>query len=306
MKKYKIISLITLSGIALSSCNMMNQDTDDNNPESTSKKPAIEKIKKNSDNSHNDNTHNNSSHSTSSSSTNTSDNDTSSSDTSDNDNSDEDNSDFSEESDIQEVFNKWIEFDKQPLEEKQLNNKTVHYFIAMNNKAIHNNQTIGKYAKDHLSSKQRTILWKVPKIIGLYDLMQFDYSNPEQLSIVASILADKEKLYYKENRSTVPKTKDRSGNKKLTINVSDIEVDGDTATLKDGTFTKKQTHTQTYINSFKKKKGQWKVYANKDYTHIVNKFPVTMGYDPFSGSPESKSKYTDDNYYPDMSYDNDK
>mgnify|MGYP006950131477 FL=1 len=169
---------------------------------------------------------------------------------------------------------------------------------------MRNNKTIGNYAKK-LSREQRTRLWKVPKIIGLYDLVQFDYSNPEQLTIVAHSLAKKDKLYYKQQSSVSKRTIDRDVESDISIKISDISIDGDDAVISDDSLVKTHDNLKTYVNSFKKKNGKWKVFMSDDYTHIVNKYPVTMGYDPEYESPEVKVPGRDTDYYPDMSNDTD-
>ena len=212
--------------------------------------------------------------------------------------------DLSDKDNIKQVFDKWVQFDKEPLTSEEVKNDDIKYFIKINNRAMRDNKTIGNYAKK-LSREQRTRLWKVPKIIGLYDLVQFDYSNPEQLTIVAHSLAKKDKLYYKQQSSISKRTIDRDVESDISIKISDISIDGDDAVISDDSLVKTHDNLKTYVNSFKKKDGKWKVFMNDDYTHIVNKYPVTMGYDPEYESPEVKVPGRDTDYYPDMSNDTD-
>lgn len=301
MKKYCIVSITIISSILLSSCGFNSDDSSNDTPTS-SNNPGIQRLDNNSlnDDSNDDSFNTNSSDKSVDSSDNNLDQDDVDDDSVDNGLS----GDLSDKDNIKQVFDKWVQFDKEPLTSKEVKNDDIKYFIKINNRAMRNNKTIGNYAKK-LSREQRTRLWKVPKIIGLYDLVQFDYSNPEQLTIVAHSLAKKDKLYYKQQSSVSKRTIDRDVESDISIKISDISIDGDNAVISDDSLVKTHDNLKTYVNSFKKKNGNWKVFMNDDYTHIVNKYPVTMGYDPEYESPEVKVPGRDTDYYPDMSNDTD-
>lgn len=299
MKKYCIVSITIISSILLSSCGFNSDDSSNDTPTS-SNNPGIQRLDNNSlnDDSNDDSFNTNSRDRSVDSSDNNLDQD---------DVDDVDNGlsgDLSDKDNIKQVFDKWVQFDKEPLTSEEVKNDDIRYFIKINNLAMRDNKTIGNYAKK-LSREQRTRLWKVPKIIGLYDLVQFDYSNPEQLTIVAHSLAKKDKLYYKQQSSVSKRTIDRDVESDISIKISDISIDGDNAVISDDSLVKTHDNLKTYVNSFKKKNGKWKVFMSDDYTHIVNKYPVTMGYDPEYESPEVKVPGRDTNYYPDMSNDTD-
>lgn len=296
MKKYCIVSITIISSILLSSCGFNSDDSSNDTPTS-SNNPGIQRL--DNDDSNDDSFNTNSSDK--------------SFDSSDNDLDQDDvddsvdnglSGDLSDKDNIKQVFDKWVQFDKEPLTSKEVKNDDIRYFIKINNRAMRDNKTIGNYAKK-LSREQRTRLWKVPKIIGLYDLVQFDYSNPEQLTIVAHSLAKKDKLYYKQQSSVSKRTIDRDVESDISIKISNISIDGDKAVISDDSLVKTHDNLKTYVNSFKKKDGKWKVFMSDDYTHIVNKYPVTMGYDPEYESPEVKVPGRDTDYYPDMSNDTD-
>lgn len=300
MKKYCIVSFTIISSILLSSCGFNSDDSSNDTPTSSSN-PGIQRLDNNSlnDDSNDDSFNTNSSDK----SVDSSDNDLDQDDVDDS----VDNGlsgDLSDKDNIKQVFDKWVQFDKEPLTSEEVKNDDIRYFIKINNRAMRDNKTIGNYAKK-LSREQRTRLWKVPKIIGLYDLVQFDYSNPEQLTVVAHSLAKKDKLYYKQQSSVSKRTIDRDVESDISIKISDISIDGDDAVISDDSLVKTHDNLKTYVNSFKKKNGKWKVFMSDDYTHIVNKYPVTMGYDPEYESPEVKVPGRDTNYYPDMSNDTD-
>ena len=300
MKKYCIVSITIISSILLSSCGFNSDDSSNDTPTS-SNNPGIQRLDNNSlnDDSNDDSFNTNSRDR----SVDSSDNDLDQDDVDDS----VDNGlsgDLSDKDNIKQVFDKWVQFDKEPLTSEEVKNDDIKYFIKINNRAMSNNKTIGNYAKK-LSREQRTRLWKVPKIIGLYDLVQFDYSNPEQLTIVAHSLAKKDKLYYKQQSTISKRTIDRDVESDISIKISDISIDGDDAVISDDSLVKTHDNLKTYVNSFKKKDGKWKVFMNDDYTHIVNKYPVTMGYDPEYESPEVKVPGRDTDYYPDMSNDTD-
>lgn len=299
MKKYCIVSITIISSILLSSCGFNSDDSSNDTPTS-SNNPGIQRLDNNSlnDDSNDDSFNTNSRDRSVDSSDNNLDQD---------DVDDVDNGlsgDLSDKDNIKQVFDKWVQFDKEPLTSEEVKNDDIRYFIKINNLAMRDNKTIGNYAKK-LSREQRTRLWKVPKIIGLYDLVQFDYSNPEQLTIVAHSLAKKDKLYYKQQSTISKRTIDRDVESDISIKISDISIDGDNAVISDDSLVKTHDNLKTYVNSFKKKNGKWKVFMSDDYTHIVNKYPVTMGYDPEYESPEVKVPGRDTNYYPDMSNDTD-
>lgn len=300
MKKYCIVSITIISSILLSSCGFNSDDSSNDTPTS-SNNPGIQHLDNNSlnDDSNDDSFNTNSRDR----SVDSSDNDLDQDDVDDS----VDNGlsgDLSDKDNIKQVFDKWVQFDKEPLTSEEVKNDDIKYFIKINNRAMRNNKTIGNYAKK-LSREQRTRLWKVPKIIGLYDLVQFDYSNPEQLTIVAHSLAKKDKLYYKQQSSVSKRTIDRDVESDINIKISDISIDGDDAVISDDSLVKTHDNLKTYVNSFKKKNGKWKVFMSDDYTHIVNKYPVTMGYDPEYESPEVKVPGRNTDYYPDMSNDTD-
>lgn len=300
MKKYCIVSFTIISSILLSSCGFNSDDSSNDTPTSSSN-PGIQRLDNNSlnDDSNDDSFNTNSSDK----SVDSSDNDLDQDDVDDS----VDNGlsgDLSDKDNIKQVFDKWVQFDKEPLTSEEVKNDDIRYFIKINNRAMRDNKTIGNYAKK-LSREQRTRLWKVPKIIGLYDLVQFDYSNPEQLTVVAHSLAKKDKLYYKQQSSVSKRTIDRDVESDISIKISDISIDGDDAVISDDSLVKTHDNLKTYVNSFKKKNGKWKVFMSDDYTHIVNKYPVTMGYDPEYESPEVKVPGRDTDYYPDMSNDTD-
>lgn len=300
MKKYCIVSITIISSILLSSCGFNSDDSSNDTPTS-SNNPGIQRLDNNSlnDDSNDDSFNTNSRDR----SVDSSDNDLDQDDVDDS----VDNGlsgDLSDKDNIKQVFDKWVQFDKEPLTSEEVKNDDIKYFIKINNRAMRNNKTIGNYAKK-LSREQRTRLWKVPKIIGLYDLVQFDYSNPEQLTIVAHSLAKKDKLYYKQQSSVSKRTIDRDVESDINIKISDISIDGDDAVISDDSLVKTHDNLKTYVNSFKKKNGKWKVFMSDDYTHIVNKYPVTMGYDPEYESPEVKVPGRNTDYYPDMSNDTD-
>lgn len=297
MKKYCIVSITIISSILLSSCGFNSDDSSNDTPTSSSN-PGIQRL--DNDDSNDDSFNTNSSDK----SVDSSDNDLNQDDVDDDSVNNGLSSDLSDKDNIKQVFDKWVQFDKEPLTSKEVKNDDIKYFIKINNRAMHDNKTIGNYAKK-LSREQRTRLWKVPKIIGLYDLVQFDYSNPEQLTIVAHSLAKKDKLYYKQQSSISKRTIDRDVESDISIKISDISIDGDDAVISDDSLVKTHDNLKTYVNSFKKKNGNWKVFMNDDYTHIVNKYPVTMGYDPEYESPEVKVPGRDTDYYPDMSNDTD-
>lgn len=297
MKKYCIVSITIISSILLSSCGFNSDDSSNDTPTSSSN-PGIQRL--DNDDSNDDSFNTNSSDK----SVDSSDNDLNQDDVDDDSVNNGLSSDLSDKDNIKQVFDKWVQFDKEPLTSKEVKNDDIKYFIKINNRAMRDNKTIGNYAKK-LSREQRTRLWKVPKIIGLYDLVQFDYSNPEQLTIVAHSLAKKDKLYYKQQSSVSKRTIDRDVESDISIKISDISIDGDNAVISDDSLVKTHDNLKTYVNSFKKKNGNWKVFMNDDYTHIVNKYPVTMGYDPEYESPEVKVPGRDTDYYPDMSNDTD-
>lgn len=299
MKKYCIVSFTIISSILLSSCGFNSDDSSNDTPTS-SNNPGIQRL----DNDDSNDDSNNDSFNTNSSdkSVDSSDNNLDQDDVDDVDNGL--SGDLSDKDNIKQVFDKWVQFDKEPLTSEEVKNDDIKYFIKINNRAMRDNKTIGNYAKK-LSREQRTRLWKVPKIIGLYDLVQFDYSNPEQLTIVAHSLAKKDKLYYKQQSSVSKRTIDRDIESDISIKISDISIDGDDAVISDDSLVKTHDNLKTYVNSFKKKNGKWKVFMSDDYTHIVNKYPVTMGYDPEYESPEVKVPGRDTDYYPDMSNDTD-
>lgn len=301
MKKYCIVSFTIISSILLSSCGFNSDDSGNDTPTS-SNNPGIQRLDNNSlnDDSNDDSFNTNSSDKSVDSSDNNLDQD----DVDDNSVDNGLSGDLSDKDNIKQVFDKWVQFDKEPLTSEEVKNDDIKYFIKINNRAMRNNKTIGNYAKK-LSREQRTRLWKVPKIIGLYDLVQFDYSNPEQLTIVAHSLAKKDKLYYKQQSSVSKRTIDRDVESDISIKISDISIDGDDAVISDDSLVKTHDNLKTYVNSFKKKNGKWKVFMNDDYTHIVNKYPVTMGYDPEYESPEVKVPGRNTDYYPDMSNDTD-
>ena len=281
----------------MSSCGFNSDDSSNDTPTSSSN-PGIQRL--DNDDSNDDSFNTNSSDK----SVDSSDNDLNQDDVDDDSVNNGLSSDLSDKDNIKQVFDKWVQFDKEPLTSKEVKNDDIKYFIKINNRAMRDNKTIGNYAKK-LSREQRTRLWKVPKIIGLYDLVQFDYSNPEQLTIVAHSLAKKDKLYYKQQSSVSKRTIDRDVESDISIKISDISIDGDNAVISDDSLVKTHDNLKTYVNSFKKKNGNWKVFMNDDYTHIVNKYPVTMGYDPEYESPEVKVPGRDTDYYPDMSNDTD-
>lgn len=297
MKKYCIVSITIISSILLSSCGFNSDDSSNDTPTS-SNNPGIQRL--DNDDSNDDSFNTNSSDK----SVDSSDNDLNQDDVDDDSVNNGLSGDLSDKDNIKQVFDKWVQFDKEPLTSKEVKNDDIKYFIKINNRAMRNNKTIGNYAKK-LSREQRTRLWKVPKIIGLYDLVQFDYSNPEQLTIVAHSLAKKDKLYYKQQSTISKRTIDRDVESDISIKISDISIDGDNAVISDDSLVKTHDNLKTYVNSFKKKNGKWKVFMSDDYTHIVNKYPVTMGYDPEYESPEVKVPGRDTNYYPDMSNDTD-
>lgn len=297
MKKYCIVSFTIISSILLSSCGFNSDDSGNDTPTSSSN-PGIQRLDNNSSSDNSDNSFD------SDSSDDSSDNDLDKDDVDDNSADNGLSGDLSDKDNIKQVFDKWVQFDKEPLTSEEVKNDDIKYFIKINNRAMRDNKTIGNYAKK-LSREQRTRLWKVPKIIGLYDLVQFDYSNPEQLTIVAHSLAKKDKLYYKQQSSVSKRTIDRDVESDISIKISDISIDGDDAVISDDSLVKTHDNLKTYVNSFKKKNGKWKVFMSDDYTHIVNKYPVTMGYDPEYESPEVKVPGRDTDYYPDMSNDTD-
>lgn len=297
MKKYCIVSITIISSILLSSCGFNSDDSSNDTPTSSSN-PGIQRL--DNDDSNDDSFNTNSSDK----SVDSSDNDLNQDDVDDDSVNNGLSSDLSDKDNIKQVFDKWVQFDKEPLTSEEVKNDDIKYFIKINNRAMRNNKTIGNYAKK-LSREQRTRLWKVPKIIGLYDLVQFDYSNPEQLTIVAHSLAKKDKLYYKKQSTISKRTIDRDVESDISIKISDISIDGDNAVISDDSLVKTHDNLKTYVNSFKKKNGNWKVFMNDDYTHIVNKYPVTMGYDPEYESPEVKVPGRNTDYYPDMSNDTD-
>lgn len=297
MKKYCIVSFTIISSILLSSCGFNSDDSGNDTPTS-SNNPGIQRLDNNDSNNAIDN------NSDSDSNSDIDDNDENTEDDYSSSDNDELSDNLSDKDEIKQVFDKWVQFDKEPLTSKEVKNDDIKYFININNRAMRNNKTIGNYAKK-LSREQRTRLWKVPKIIGLYDLVQFDYSNPEQLTIVAHSLAKKDKLYYKQQSTISKRTIDRDVESDISIKISDISIDGDNAVISDDSLVKTHDNLKTYVNSFKKKNGNWKVFMNDDYTHIVNKYPVTMGYDPEYESPEVKVPGRDTDYYPDMSNDTD-
>lgn len=297
MKKYCIVSFTIISSILLSSCGFNSDDSSNDTPTS-SNNPGIQRLDNNSSSDNSDNSFD------SDTSDDSSDNDLDQDDVDDDSADNGLSGDLSDKDNIKQVFDKWVQFDKEPLTSEEVKNDDIKYFIKINNRAMRNNKTIGNYAKK-LSREQRTRLWKVPKIIGLYDLVQFDYSNPEQLTIVAHSLAKKDKLYYKQQSSVSKRTIDRDVESDISIKISDISIDGDKAVISDDSLVKTHDNLKTYVNSFKKKNGKWKVFMSDDYTHIVNKYPVTMGYDPEYESPEVKVPGRDTDYYPDMSNDTD-
>lgn len=297
MKKYCIVSFTIISSILLSSCGFNSDDSGNDTPTS-SNNPGIQRLDNNDSNNAIDN------NSDSDSNSDIDDNDENTEDDYSSSDNDELSDNLSDKDEIKQVFDKWVQFDKEPLTSEEVKNDDIKYFIKINNRAMRNNKTIGNYAKK-LSREQRTRLWKVPKIIGLYDLVQFDYSNPEQLTIVAHSLAKKDKLYYKQQSTISKRTIDRDVESDISIKISDISIDGDNAVISDDSLVKTHDNLKTYVNSFKKKNGNWKVFMNDDYTHIVNKYPVTMGYDPEYESPEVKVPGRDTDYYPDMSNDTD-
>lgn len=297
MKKYCIVSFTIISSILLSSCGFNSDDSGNDTPTS-SNNPGIQRLDNNDSNNAIDN------NSDSDSNSDIDDNDENTEDDYSSSDNDELSDNLSDKDEIKQVFDKWVQFDKEPLTSEEVKNDDIKYFIKINNRAMRNNKTIGNYAKK-LSREQRTRLWKVPKIIGLYDLVQFDYSNPEQLTIVAHSLAKKDKLYYKQQSTISKRTIDRDVESDISIKISDISIDGDNAVISDDSLMKTHDNLKTYVNSFKKKNGNWKVFMNDDYTHIVNKYPVTMGYDPEYESPEVKVPGRDTDYYPDMSNDTD-
>lgn len=297
MKKYCIVSITIISSILLSSCGFNSDDSSNDTPTS-SNNPGIQRLDNNDSNNAIDN------NSDSDSNSDIDDNDENTEDDYSSSDNDELSDNLSDKDEIKQVFDKWVQFDKEPLTSEEVKNDDIKYFIKINNRAMRNNKTIGNYAKK-LSREQRTRLWKVPKITGLYDLVQFDYSNPEQLTIVAHSLAKKDKLYYKQQSSVSKRTIDRDVESDINIKISDISIDGDDAVISDDSLVKTHDNLKTYVNSFKKKNGKWKVFMNDDYTHIVNKYPVTMGYDPEYESPEVKVPGRNTDYYPDMSNDTD-
>lgn len=297
MKKYCIVSITIISSILLSSCGFNSDDSSNDTPTS-SNNPGIQRLDNNDSNNAIDN------NSDSDSNSDIDDNDENTEDDYSSSDNDELSDNLSDKDEIKQVFDKWVQFDKEPLTSEEVKNDDIKYFIKINNRAMRNNKTIGNYAKK-LSREQRTRLWKVPKITGLYDLVQFDYSNPEQLTIVAHSLAKKDKLYYKQQSSVSKRTIDRDVESDISIKISDISIDGDDAVISDDSLVKTHDNLKTYVNSFKKKNGKWKVFMNDDYTHIVNKYPVTMGYDPEYESPEVKVPGRNTDYYPDMSNDTD-
>ena len=297
MKKYCIVSITIISSILLSSCGFNSDDSSNDTPTS-SNNPGIQRLDNNDSNNAIDN------NSDSDSNSDIDDNDENTEDDYSSSDNDELSDNLSDKDEIKQVFDKWVQFDKEPLTSEEVKNDDIKYFIKINNRAMRNNKTIGNYAKK-LSREQRTRLWKVPKITGLYDLVQFDYSNPEQLTIVAHSLAKKDKLYYKQQSSVSKRTIDRDVESDINIKISDISIDGDDAVISDDSLVKTHDNLKTYVNSFKKKNGKWKVFMSDDYTHIVNKYPVTMGYDPEYESPEVKVPGRDTDYYPDMSNDTD-
>ena len=297
MKKYCIVSITIISSILLSSCGFNSDDSSNDTPTS-SNNPGIQRLDNNDSNNAIDN------NSDSDSNSDIDDNDENTEDDYSSSDNDELSDNLSDKDEIKQVFDKWVQFDKEPLTSEEVKNDDIKYFIKINNRAMRNNKTIGNYAKK-LSREQRTRLWKVPKITGLYDLVQFDYSNPEQLTIVAHSLAKKDKLYYKQQSTISKRTIDRDVESDISIKISDISIDGDNAVISDDSLVKTHDNLKTYVNSFKKKNGKWKVFMSDDYTHVVNKYPVTMGYDPEYESPEVKAPRKDTNYYPDMSNDTD-
>lgn len=297
MKKYCIVSITIISSILLSSCGFNSDDSGNDTPTS-SNNPGIQRLDNNDSNNAIDN------NSDSDSNSDIDDNDENTEDDYSSSDNDELSDNLSDKDEIKQVFDKWVQFDKEPLTSEEVKNDDIKYFIKINNRAMRNNKTIGNYAKK-LSREQRTRLWKVPKIIGLYDLVQFDYSNPEQLTIVAHSLAKKDKLYYKQQSTISKRTIDRDVESDISIKISDISIDGDKAIISDDSLVKTHDNLKTYVNSFKKKNGKWKVFMSDDYTQIVNKYPVTMGYDPEYETPEIKSPHKNTDYYPDMRNDTD-
>ena len=297
MRKYCIVSITIISSILLSSCGFNSDDSGNDTPTS-SNNPGIQRLDNNDSNNAIDN------NSDSDSNSDIDDNDENTEDDYSSSDNDELSDNLSDKDEIKQVFDKWVQFDKEPLTSEEVKNDDIKYFIKINNRAMRNNKTIGNYAKK-LSREQRTRLWKVPKIIGLYDLVQFDYSNPEQLTIVAHSLAKKDKLYYKQQSTIGKRTIDRDVESDISIKISDISIDGDKAIISDDSLVKTHDNLKTYVNSFKKKNGKWKVFMSDDYTQIVNKYPVTMGYDPEYETPEIKSPHKNTDYYPDMRNDTD-
>lgn len=297
MKKYCIVSITIISSILLSSCGFNSDDSSNDTPTS-SNNPGIQRLDNNDSNNAIDN------NSDSDSNSDIDDNDENTEDDYSSSDNDELSDNLSDKDEIKQVFDKWVQFDKEPLTSEEVKNDDIKYFIKINNRAMRNNKTIGNYAKK-LSREQRTRLWKVPKITGLYDLVQFDYSNPEQLTIVAHSLAKKDKLYYKQQSTISKRTIDRDVESDISIKISDISIDGDKAIISDDSLVKTHDNLKTYVNSFKKKNGKWKVFMSDDYTQIVNKYPVTMGYDPEYETPEIKSPHKNTDYYPDMRNDTD-
>lgn len=299
VKKYYIVSVSIISSFILTACSFNNDESNDNSPDSSSSNnPGIQRLDNNSSSDDSFDTDN------SDDLDNSRDNDLNQDDLVDDTIDNGLSGDLSDKDHIKQVFDKWVQFDKEPLTSEEVKNDDIKYFIKINNRAMRNNKTIGNYAKK-LSREQRTRLWKVPKITGLYDLVQFDYSNPEQLTIVAHSLAKKDKLYYKQQSTISKRTIDRDVESDISIKISDISIDGDNAVISDDSLVKTHDNLKTYVNSFKKKNGKWKVFMSDDYTHVVNKYPVTMGYDPEYESPEVKAPRKDTNYYPDMSNDTD-
>ena len=306
VKKTFIISVSIVSSLLLSACSSLS-DSEDTTTTTSPKSPGVQRL----DNDNNSNNSNNTVNSNAANSDIDNSEDNSSTDSGSDDSSSNDSGELSdnlsEKDQIKQVFDEWIQFDKEPLTQDEKENEDVQYFIKMNNRAMRNNKTIGNYAKE-LSRKERTRLWKVPKIIGLYDIVQFNYSNPEQLTIVAHSLAKKDKLYYRTQDSsstTSPRVTPRDTEEDISIKISGITIDNDTATVSDAGLPMNRDNLKSYIDSFKKKDGKWKVFMNDAYTTIVNKHPVTMGYDPDYESPEIADPKKTVEFYKKMDYDND-
>ena len=238
MKKYCIVSITIISSILLSSCGFNSDDSSNDTPTS-SNNPGIQRLDNNDSNNAIDN------NSDSDSNSDIDDNDENTEDDYSSSDNDELSDNLSDKDEIKQVFDKWVQFDKEPLTSEEVKNDDIKYFIKINNRAMRNNKTIGNYAKK-LSREQRTRLWKVPKITGLYDLVQFDYSNPEQLTIVAHSLAKKDKLYYKQQSTISKRTIDRDVESDISIKISDISIDGDKAIISDDSLVK--THDLSLIH----------------------------------------------------------